>query len=537
MKFAFICNAPVSSTGRRIAVVGAGPAGLSATGYLVCRGYEVDVYDKLPGPGGLMAYAIPSWRIKLEDILDGYRDLVENFGVKFIFKTKVCMGSCRHEEGDDFIEREIGLEEIMNEYDAVLIATGTWRSRRLGIAGEESGDVYTALEFLYRIKLAEMGYTIDYPRIAGRRVVVIGGGLSAVDAVETCLHMGATETVLVYRRTIKEAPAGIYRIKEVIGHGARFIELAQPLEILLENDRVKGIKFIKTKLGAPDRSGRPKPVPVPGTEFVLEADLVIEAIGEIPTPPIYGGVLLRSVGGDGRIVVGGNQAIQGTNVFAAGDVVTGPSKIGFAVESGLKAARSIDHVLSGSLPRVSEIISSIPVAREYVPETSVWRDEIGKKICSFLSDQLGIDLGKCLSLQPFTRVFDYSRCMECETCRVVCGFVNNGKSRIRIRESSEGLRIPTSCLHCINPKCIEVCDRKAFYRGVLGELLIDYKLCNDCLDCLYACPLKAIRISRGRVVNCDLCLELRRRGIGPACISMCPSRAVIVYSRSSTVSM
>lgn len=343
MKYAFLCSRRKGGKGFKIAVVGAGPAGLSATGYLVCKGHDVDVYDKLPMAGGLMAFVIPKYRIPLENVLEGVKDLEENFGVRFNLSVKVC---CRddYEEGDELSRTRIDLNELCSKYSAVLIATGTWRSYKLNIAGEDSRNVLPALRFLLNLHLHDMGLAEGSPPKLGR-VVVIGGGLSAIDAAEESLLRGAQEVYLVYRRTKKEAPAGEFEVNRLVGMGVKWIELAAPLSIVAEDGIAREVRFQRMRLGEPDETGRPKPVPIPGSEFSLEADTVVIAVGERPTHPLSGD-LARYVGEDGRITVDQSFRIPGTNIFAAGDVATGPSKVGRAVEHGLFAARTIDELIS-----------------------------------------------------------------------------------------------------------------------------------------------------------------------------------------------
>ncbi|MEM1767817.1 MAG: FAD-dependent oxidoreductase [Desulfurococcaceae archaeon] len=347
MKFTFMCREKTSINNYKIAIIGAGPAGLSAAGYLSCKGYNVFMYDKQPLAGGLMLFAIPSWRIPLENVLKGIDELRDKFGVVFFLKTKVYSGSDKHEEGDDFVEHKISLEEVIDKYDAVLITTGTWLSSIPNLTGVESKGVYTALEYLYRFKTYELKLTNEKPPYADR-VVVIGGGYSAIDAAEQALRTGA-ESYLVYRRTIKEAPAGVFEIKRIEREGVNFIELASPIEIVSSSGSVRGVKFQKMQLGPPDESGRPKPIPIPGSEFIIETDLVIFATGEKSTPPIDQGSkdLLDKLGirlnKYGSIEV--NELMQTGNpkVFAAGDVVNGPTRIGPAIKSGLYAAKYLDN--------------------------------------------------------------------------------------------------------------------------------------------------------------------------------------------------
>jgi len=353
MKFTFMCREKPSSNNRRIAIIGAGPAGLAASGYLSCMGYEIDVYDKQPYPGGLMTFAIPPWRIPRENIFQGIEELREKFGVRFVLKTKIYLGPGRHEEGDEFVEKQLSFEDILNNYDGVIIATGTWRSSVPSIPGVDSKNIYTALEYLYRFRTYELGFSSVKPPV-GKKAVVIGGGYSAIDAAEQALKSGM-ETHLVYRRTIKEAPAGIYEIKRVEREGVFFIELASPLEIITENGYAKGVKFQKMQLGPPDESGRPKPIPVPGSEFVLDADIVVFATGEQATPPFspsdQEALAKLSIRLTKWNTIEVNNIMQTGNpkVFASGDVVNGPTKIGPAIRSGLYAAKYLDNWLKTKL--------------------------------------------------------------------------------------------------------------------------------------------------------------------------------------------
>ncbi|MEM4788295.1 MAG: FAD-dependent oxidoreductase [Ignisphaera sp.] len=530
MKFTFLCKEPQYTVKKRIAVVGAGPAGLAVTGYFVCRGYEVDVYDKLPYPGGLITFAIPRYRIPIEEIFEGWKDLEQNFGVKFFLRTKVSMGE-GHDEGDEFVEKKIDLMELSKKYDSVVVATGTWRSRSLGIEGENAKNVVTALSFLYNLRLAELGLIKNNFMASINKVVIVGAGLSAVDVAEECLHAGVKEVYLTYRRTIKEAPAGSYKIRELIAKGVKWIELVQPQRIVVENGYVRGIEFVKVKPGSLDETRRPKPIPISGTEHIIETDLVVLAVGEIPTPPIYSGDLVKYVDHSGKLIVGSDYRIPNTNIFAVGDVVLGPSKVGLAVDHALKAAKIIDAILSGEKIRTDDILNKLEGIEGQVVELSTWNENISNTLCGFLNKYAEIDLNTCVSMAPFLRVFDYSRCIGCETCNAICGFIHDGKSYIKIKKTVEGLVIPTSCLHCVNARCQASCKRNAIVRGDLGEIIIDMRRCNKCMDCLYACPIKAIRISRGEIVNCDLCLSLRKAGLKPACISMCPTKALMIVAK------
>jgi len=325
-------NAIPAPTGKRVAVIGAGPAGLSAAGSLLCLGHEVHVYDMLPEPGGMMVFAIPDFRFDKSSVIKGIREL-EECGVKFILNTKVGV--------------DVSLSKLVDSYDAVIIATGTWRSARMGIEGEDLRGVYPALELLVDIALTKRGYKPfhEVPQFEGRRVAVIGGGDAAVDAARTILRMGAGEVLIVYRRTKETSKAGPREIEKAEKEGAKFIPLTQPIRFIGRGRRVVAIEAVKMRLGEPDESGRPRPQPVPGSEHTIPVDYVIVACGERATPPPSCEKLGLKLDRWGRIVVDGKGRTSVRGVFAAGDVVTGPSRIGPAMMWGKKVARAVDEYL------------------------------------------------------------------------------------------------------------------------------------------------------------------------------------------------
>lgn len=329
MNFAFLCKAPAPSNGLKTAVIGSGPAGLSAAGWLACAGYEVHVYDKLPKAGGLLVFGIPGFRIPARRIEDAAEKLAEDYGVRFHFCTKICTQDKICESGDEFVQEMVSLSELMHECAAVLICTGSWRSRRLKIPGEDLPGVYTSLEFLFPLRACKLAQaSIAVPQVEGLRVAVIGAGLSAVDVVQSSLRLGAQKIFMLYRRTINEAPAGRMEVKLLRQRGVQWMERITPVRIIGE-DRVQKLVFTQDDEA---RDGA-------ALEQELDVDLVISAIGEVPTNPFPRELRIE------EIREGGSNWLQMTKfdgVFVAGDVLTGPSKIGKAILSGLKAAESLD---------------------------------------------------------------------------------------------------------------------------------------------------------------------------------------------------
>ncbi|HWQ17778.1 MAG TPA: FAD-dependent oxidoreductase [Sulfolobales archaeon] len=341
MRFSRCKSLPTQKSGKRVAIIGAGPAGLAAAGFLICRGHEVHVYDMMEEPGGLLIYGIPDFRIPKKNVREGTHELAM-LGVRFHVRTKVV-------PGEGVREGEIGFNEILKGYDAVIIATGTWAERRLNVEGEDLPRVYPAFHFLFHYCRVEAGYERleDLPPL-GKRVAVIGAGLTAVDAAAVSKRLGAEAVYMIYRRTINEAPARRHEIENLIKAGIKWIELAAPKRFIGDKEKgVTGVELIRMRLGEPDKSGRPKPVPIEGSEFVLDIDAALIAIGEIPTPPIMNKEL--KINPDNTIWVDKKMRTTMKGVFAAGDVVTGPSLIGNAIASGLKAAQAVDEYLSGKI--------------------------------------------------------------------------------------------------------------------------------------------------------------------------------------------
>lgn len=324
MNYAFLCAVPPQPNGFKTAVIGSGPAGLSAAGWLACAGYEVHVYDKLPKAGGLLVFGIPGFRVPARRIEDAARKLADDYGVRFHFCTKICTQDKVCESGDEFVQEMVSLSELLQECAAVLICTGSWRSRKLNIPGEDLPGVYTSLEFLYPLRACKLAQTqISAPQVEGRRVAVIGAGLSAVDVVQSSLRLGAERIHMLYRRTINEAPAGRLEIKLLRQRGVYWMEKARPVRILGEG-QVQKLVYIQD-----DES----------EENVLDVDLVISAIGEVPSNPFPRELRIEDIH---RVGSKWLQMTKFDGVFVAGDVLTGPSKIGRAILSGLRAAQSLD---------------------------------------------------------------------------------------------------------------------------------------------------------------------------------------------------
>ena len=354
MKFALKCSPgqKIAKRQGRVAIIGAGPAGLGAAGYLICKGYDVDVYDRMPEPGGMTLFAIPNWRLPWKNVRAGVEELRE-LGVNFFTNVKVICDDEYRIEGDQFVKSKVHLEELIDRYDAVIIATGTWESRRLRIPGEDLKGSYLALDYLFRIYASQHGYLPKSEVYkTGLKSMVVGAGLTAVDAAIESQLEGAREVYLSYRRTINEAPAGKAEINRLIQRGVKLMELTLPVEVI-GKEAVEAVKLIRMRLGKPDASGRPAPEPIPGSDFIVSVDTLISAIGEIPTPPMRKeccGVTLRQ---NGTVDTDAQGRTKRLGVFAAGDVTNGPTLIGKALAHGMRVAQSVEAFLEAGGKRGS----------------------------------------------------------------------------------------------------------------------------------------------------------------------------------------
>jgi glutamate synthase (NADPH/NADH) small chain len=343
LNFALFCDEPPESNGKTVAVVGAGPAGLSAAGYLACRGYRVEVFDKMPEPGGLLVLGIPEFRLPIERIQKAGEILRDDYGVVFHNRVKVVAKEEKdaHDEGDDFIKETLTLSGLRDKFDAVLVCTGSWRSRKMNVPGEDLPGVYSGLDFLFPFRGSKCG--LDGECIAadveGMDVVIVGGGLSAVDAAQSALNSKAKSVTMLYRRTVNEAPAGAYEVRHLMEQGMKWEELCSPVSIKGEG-KVEGIEYLTCELGEPDESGRRCPLPKEGSNKIIPADMVICAIGEIPTLPAAERLGMKEVRRGGTTWP---RMTLEQGIFVAGDCLTGPSKIGWAITGGLEAARSMER--------------------------------------------------------------------------------------------------------------------------------------------------------------------------------------------------
>lgn len=324
-------------TGKRVAVIGSGPAGLTCAADLAKKGHEVTIFEALHVPGGVLMYGIPEFRLP-KRVVQAEVENLKKLGVKI--------------EVNSVVGKATTVDELLEEegFDAVFIGTGAGLPYFMNIPGENACGVYSANEFLTRTNLMKAYLFPDWdtPIKVGKKTAVIGGGNVAMDAARTALRLGAEESWIVYRRSREELPARAEEVEHAEEEGVKFAFLTSPVEIFAdENGWVKGMKCIKYELGEPDESGRRRPVPIEGSEYTMDVDTVVIAIGQGPNPLVPRTTKGLELTRKGTIVADPETgATSKPGVFAGGDVVTGAATVILAMGAGRKAANAIHEYLS-----------------------------------------------------------------------------------------------------------------------------------------------------------------------------------------------
>ena len=536
-------------TGRRVAVIGSGPAGMSAAYYLLLAGHDVTVIERDPAPGGMLRYGIPQYRLPKVEVLEADYAAVTLLGGKM---------RCNQELGKDFT-----LDDLQNQgFDAVLLAIGCYDTNKLGIPDEDADGVIDGLDYL---RTATLG--LPYPGHEGSRVVVVGGGFSAMDCVRTSVRQGSSEVTLVYRRDMKDMPAAS-EVHEAIEEGVTTIFQAGPTRVVKGADgKVEGIEFIRMALGAPDASGRRRPEPAPGTEFIIPCDRVLLAIGQGPDLRWFG------AGNEGVTANRSKRlkadavtfATDRPGVFAAGDVRTGAATVVAAIAEGRRASYAVNAFLQGNdLDAIKtrqllaepqpEFLSIVPFTGEVKePRNRLKALESEGRNTSYLEYEI-----------PYTRdeaVAESTRCLQC-TCEAV-GFCDlrrlgieygttlrtldkgfhqgagyrsvtenrfTGYNHDYVRDDSHAfiLREPARCIDC--GRCANVCSEVVgaacydFMRIGFDTLVttpLDMSLndtpCVSCGRCAETCPTGALmpkprilqkyEVDESRCILCGICVD------------------------------
>lgn len=326
----------ITPNGRKVAVVGSGPAGLACASDLARLGYQVKIFEALHDVGGVLVYGIPEFRLPKERIVAREVEAVKRLGVEI--ETDVIVG--RTLTVDDLLDRE--------GYDAVFVGSGAGLPRFMGIEGENLNGVFSANEFLTRANLMH-AYDDDYdtPIYPGRKAVIVGGGNVAMDAVRTAKRLGA-EAVIVYRRSEAELPARVEEVHHAKQEGIEFRMLTNPVRVIADDKgNVAGIECVEMELGEPDESGRRSPIVKEGSNFTIDCDVVIMALGTSPNPLIKSTTKGLDTNRRGCIVADEEGRTTRPGVFAGGDAVTGAATVILAMGAGRRAAKAIDAYISG----------------------------------------------------------------------------------------------------------------------------------------------------------------------------------------------
>ena len=324
------------SKGKRVAVIGSGPAGLTCAGDLAKRGYDVTIFEALHEAGGVLVYGIPEFRLPKDEVVKKEIENIKKLGVKI--ETNVIVG------------RTVTIDSLVEDdgFDAIFIGSGAGLPKFMGIPGENSNGVFSANEFLTRVNLMKaFKEEYDTPVKVGKKVAVVGGGNVAMDAARTALRLGA-ETHIIYRRSEAELPARLEEVHHAKEEGVIFDVLTNPTEILCdENGWVKGMKCVQMELGEQDKSGRRRPVVKENSEFIMEVDTVIMSLGTSPNPLISSTTKGLEINKWKCIVADEETGLTTKEgVYAGGDAVTGAATVILAMGAGKKSAMAIDEYLS-----------------------------------------------------------------------------------------------------------------------------------------------------------------------------------------------
>lgn len=322
------------TSGKKVAVVGSGPAGLTAAADLAKLGHDVIVYEALHKPGGVLMYGIPEFRLPKE-IVRSEIEYIERLGVSIV--PNVVIG------------KSITMDELREEFDAIFIGTGAGLPRFMNIPGENLCGIYSSNEFLIRTNLMKAYKFPEYdtPIKVGKRVAVVGAGNVAMDSARVALRLGAKDVFIVYRRSEKEMPARTEEIAHAREEGIKFEFLTNPMRMVGdENGWVKKLECVRMKLGEPDESGRRKPIPIEGSKFILNVDTVVVAIGQKPNPLIAKTTEGLRITEQGTIWADKNGKTSMEGVFAGGDITTGTATVIEAMGAGKRAAMAIHEYVS-----------------------------------------------------------------------------------------------------------------------------------------------------------------------------------------------
>jgi heterodisulfide reductase subunit A-like polyferredoxin len=425
---------------QKVAIIGAGPAGLTCAYFLAIEGYSVTVFEKLPVLGGMLSVGIPAYRLPREIIADEIQ-IIRELGAEF--KTGV-------EIGKDFTIGQLRREG----YQAFFLGIGSQACKALGIEGEELEGVYPGLDFLREVNL---GKRIEL----GDRVAVVGGGNVAMDAVRTALRTGSAHPFIIYRRSLEEMPANAEEIEECQAEGVEIMTLTNPVRVIGEKGKVKAVECLRMALGPPDHSGRRRPEPIPGSEFIIEVDAVIPAIGQESDWACLTEECACTLTAWGTLQVDPvTLQSKDPDIFAGGDAVSGPRTVVEAVGAGKEAALSIDRFLQGmdlyqGRPQVWEAVMDVPL--EGIPSQARQKMDhapAAQRVTNFNEVQLGYAEEE--SREEANRCLKCGVCSECYQCVEAClAQAVDHEQRVEEKEIEVGSVILAPGSQPYNPSSLE----------------------------------------------------------------------------------
>jgi NADPH-dependent glutamate synthase beta subunit-like oxidoreductase/ferredoxin len=497
---------PPPPNGLTAAIVGAGVNGMTAARQLARKGYKVTIFEKFPVPGGVMWTGVPEWRLP-RDIISEEVELILELGIDIRFNTEV--------------GKDIAFQDLVDKYDIVLISAGCQIPQALGIPGEHYDGVVSGLQFLEDVNLGQKDVWV------GKSVVTVGGGFTSMDCVRTVIRMGAERSIMTYRRSIHEIPVEELELEEAEIEGVEIMYMISPKQIIADSEgKVMAIELIRNELGPPDARGRRRPEPVEGSEFLIECDMVIAAIGQKQDSSFLGDALPNR---DRRGVPFLNQNLRTElpNVWASGDYVINPTNFISSIGEARRVAELIDQEMRGTKPKIKEmeitrvpteyIATPNPLVSEGIAEWSlssmsrrlVWGDDYsatGRQVMPVLPvDARGLDTGdttmevelgyskpigfeeakRCLQCQ-LNIFIDGHRCILCNGCVDAC---------------------PHLCIEMISPDRIYSIDNDVelaqMARAELGPyaaaMVIDERSCIRCGICVDWCPTECLTMDHFRL--------------------------------------
>jgi len=462
---------------KKIAIIGAGPSGLSAANDLARLGYSVTIYESFPIPGGMLNVGIPPYRLPREVVQQAIEE-VKRLGVEIITRAP--------------IGKELNLENLRKEYDAVYIAAGAHKAEKLGIPGEDLKGVIHGVTFMQRVNLGEK------PEI-GERVAVVGGGNTAMDTGRSSLRLGAKEVSILYRRTREEMPVDPRELEQVEEEGIKIHYLTSPIQILsMDGERVSGIRCIRNRLGEPEEDGRRRPIPIDGSEFNIDIDLLIPAVSQSPDISFLPEEIGLEISKWDRLKV--NPETFETNVpgiFAGGDFVTGPRDVIRVIADGRKAALFVHSCLSGEVSKKRPShFTSVPeveidpdlegISRQRIDTLPVQeRKSIDKEVELGFSKEAAVkEAIRCLKCHLFT-IFDRTKCILCGGCVDICPKTCFRMARLDEIENDEKLSKLVESLYGTS-------FEEAQKLNLATIIFKDESRCIQCGLCVKRCPTGTI---------------------------------------------